>query len=167
MVADRNLEPSTASTTERIAAIRGPACSLPIREGQASGMLLLLGTEIGNLCTSRKSTALLNRVVRARLPLPVRRVEPLLKKVNPQHDPQSYRLAAIARLGIMRLHKCLQFAPRNDGFHCLKKLLPLALPAVLLETALRHHRPILNRSGVLVRYNPGHGSDFLGIAMHS
>ena len=66
----------------------------------------------------------------------VRQVEPLLKKVNPQHDRQTYGLAAITCPGIMRLDQRFQFPPRNDSFHRLQKLFPLTLPPVLLEAAL-------------------------------
>jgi len=76
----------------------------------------------------------------------VRQVEPLLKKVNPQHDRQTYRLAAIARLGIMRLDQRFQFTPRNDSFHALQKLFPFALPPVLLETSLGRQCDLSHRA---------------------
>ena len=37
----------------------------------------------------------------------VRQAEPLLQKVGPQHDPEANRLAAVARLGVMRFNKPL------------------------------------------------------------
>ena len=70
----------------------------------------------------------IERVLRTR----IEQVEPLLQKVNPQQNRQTYWLTTAARLGIARLDQRFQFPPRNHSVHDAQKLLPLALPTKLL-----------------------------------
>jgi len=63
-------------------------------------------------------------------------VEPVLQKIDAQHDRQAYRLTAFARLRIVRPNQCLQFRPRNDGFHRVQELFTAALAGILLKTRL-------------------------------
>ena len=76
------------------------------------------------------------RVVQRVLGPGIGEIEPVLKKVDAQHNRQTHRLAAVARLGIMRLDQCFQLRPRYNGIHGVKKLLPAAGPRMLFKTRL-------------------------------
>src|SRR5208283_2728737 len=51
-------------------------------------------------------------------------VEPVLQKIDAQHDRQADGLATVARLRIIRRDQCLQLWPRHYGLHGAEKLLP-------------------------------------------
>jgi hypothetical protein len=76
------------------------------------------------------------RVVERILGAGIRQVEPVLQKVDAQHDRQADWLAAVACLGIMRLDQCFQLGPGNHRLHRLQKLLPAAGACKLFKTRL-------------------------------
>ena len=71
----------------------------------------------------RGTSALVEGILRAG----VGKIKPLLRTIDPQHDRQPYRLAAVARLRIVRFELRFQFTPRNHDVHHVQKLFPTAL----------------------------------------
>ena len=76
------------------------------------------------------------RIVKRIFSAGIGEIEPVLQKVDTQHDRQADRLAAVARLGIVRLDQCFQLPPGNHRFHGIEKLLPAAGPRMLFKTRL-------------------------------
>jgi hypothetical protein len=58
---------------------------------------------------------------------------------------KSNRVATVACLGIMRLDQGIQLAPRNHGRHHVQRLLPTALPSILLKACLACQGHLLHR----------------------
>jgi hypothetical protein len=58
----------------------------------------------------------------------IAQVEPVLQKINAQHNRQADRLAAVASLGIIRRDQGFQLGPWNYCLHGAEKLLPTARP---------------------------------------
>ena len=77
----------------------------------------------------------------------VRQVEPLLKKVDPQHPLHPDRWAVIAGLGIIGLDQHAQRRPRHHPLHLGEKCRPPRRPAIALKPRRRHaqlpHPPTL------------------------
>ena len=117
----------------------------------AQFMLLQQTTEAKNRgLVRRRGTAQINtrkttqhrRLVEGVLRAGIGKIQPLLQKIDAQHDRQPYRLTAVARLRIVRFQQRFQFAPRNHRVHHVQKLFPTALPCVLLKTRLRRQCPL-------------------------
>ena len=70
----------------------------------------------------------------------VRQREPLLQKVNPKHDVQSYRLTAHLALRVVRRNQRQQLGPWHHRVHLGQKLLPPRLLRVALELCLMGQR---------------------------
>ena len=63
----------------------------------------------------------------------VGQVEPVLQKVDAQHDAQAHWLPPLARLRIMRFDQGFQLGPGNHCIHGGKKLLPAAGAGILFK----------------------------------
>src|ERR1035441_5747360 len=76
----------------------------------------------------------------------VRKIEPLLHEIRPQHDRQTHRLPPLTRLGIVRTHQRLQCRPPNHLLHLVQKQLATALPSVLLKHCMTRQTLLPHRS---------------------
>src|ERR1019366_7030214 len=62
--------------------------------------------------------------------------EPVLQKVNPQHNTEANRLTSLTSLGIVWRDAHFQLSPRNDGLHGRKKVFAAALASIIFKTRL-------------------------------
>lgn len=88
------------------------------------------------MVVSSGAAARRERVVEHILDAAIRHAEPVLQKINPQHDAQAYRFPLFARLWLMWRNQGLQLRPANHIFHGVEKLLTTAGSANFSKTWL-------------------------------
>src|ERR1017187_6868390 len=82
----------------------------------------------GAVPVNTSETAQHSRFVQRVLGVRIRKVEPMLQKVDAKHNRQANRCPPRTSLGIVRRDQGYQLGPGNDGFHGVEKLLPAAGP---------------------------------------